>query len=254
MQIQPHFLQFLCTYIAKTFEEGQSSKSLFIVERKIPTIGIGGKCTTTVYDAVLAVKIEDLVHSFLLDFFNDKKPLRNKQNEVREVENLLKSSFAEKHDRALLKSRITDAITRRSLLASCEMIQVDQGVVYNYLRVRSYLSTQLPKVHLPLFQGDFKEVVELRQTEFAITHFKSEKPVLATWHLVSCYAIVGFSKDFGIGFMCHSDSGQGVFRALQMIKSIVVNQWGLNKISFDIDISGGSDFQDMSHHTYNLQK
>jgi len=53
----------------------------------------------------------------------------------------------------------------------------------------------------PPYQGNYTEVVEVFQREFGVTRGDDPKPVLATYGLGPCVAMVGWSPEHKVGFL-----------------------------------------------------
>ncbi|MBI2045673.1 hypothetical protein HYT23_06450 [Candidatus Pacearchaeota archaeon] len=58
----------------------------------------------------------------------------------------------------------------------------------------------------PAYLGDYGEVVEVHQREFALTSSRNPKPVLATHGVASCTGFAGWSQEHGVGFLAHYDA------------------------------------------------
>lgn len=65
------------------------------------------------------------------------------------------------------------------------------------------LLNKIASVQRPEFQGDMEDVVEVDMNEQAVTRATDPKPVLATFGLGSCVALVGYEPSAKVGFLTH---------------------------------------------------
>lgn len=65
------------------------------------------------------------------------------------------------------------------------------------------LPNNIAGVQRPEFQGDMEDVVEVGMNEQAVTQATDSKPVLATFGLAPCVALVGYEPSAKVGFLTH---------------------------------------------------
>jgi len=91
----------------------------------------------------------------------------------------------------------------------------------------------------PPYQGKYEEMVEVFQKEFAVTKKEDPKPVLTTYGLGPCIAIVGWSPKHKIGFLTHYDSSTELSSSFGRLLYKISQQLGSETSKFDVRIIGG---------------
>ncbi len=157
---------------------------------------------------------------------------------------LCKNHFLETIDKNEfeISVRTMDLLRAQNIPSSCEYVCFNEQskLIDAYFRKDAALQTQMTLPIPPLYQGLFDQVCEIQQHEFAISNAKAQKPVLATWHLSTCVAVAGFSKDHQIGFLFHIDDGSDISEAIQQLVTLLTNK-DLPQISFEYILIGGVD-------------
>lgn len=134
--------------------------------------------------------------------------------------------------------RIMDVLQKQNRLISCESVVFDipTETIQAVLRKEASLSTQQAAYHPPIYFGPFETLCEVKQREFAVSSAASKLPVLATWHLASCIAVVGFDKETKVGFLFHIDAAAYVDSAIDKLTSQLPGK----KHTFEYLLIGGS--------------
>ncbi len=148
--------------------------------------GIAGKSSTEVFDIVVRTSKER---------FNEFGG-----------EDTLWQQLEKPNHRRTLETKITHYLRQHDCDYDCAFIYTEEKIMTLSFRISAELSTQHPQNFAPLYLGDIKDIVELKQGEHAITHANAEKPVLATWHLAECVALIGYDEKEKIGVLAHIDT------------------------------------------------
>ncbi len=91
-----------------------------------------------------------------------------------------------------------DTLEGNRFLANLDFEQILAGVSANIT-----VPEKFGAVQRPLFEGTIDEVVEVAMREQAVTKATDDKPVLATYGIGPCIALVGYDPVNKIGFLTH---------------------------------------------------
>ena len=89
------------------------------------------------------------------------------------------------------------------------------------------------------YSGNYEKVTEVLMREFAITHSEDIKPVLATYGLGPCVALVGWSQEHKIGFITHYDALTDLPGSYGSLLYHLSKQLEGDSSEFDVRIIGG---------------
>ncbi len=187
-----------------------------------------------VVDRVVTVSIKKL---FLSSIGND-----HSQRTLPCVDHIQRFLEVFQKNKLEIALRIMESLRRRNLITSCEHIEYDRSSLSlrAYFRQQAALPTQsVPSSMPPIYLGPFEEVCEVQQREFAISSASSAKPILATWHLATCFSVVGFDYERKIGFIFHIDDIWGTVRAIAELKKVLLKTDDKASFSFQYILMGG---------------
>lgn len=103
---------------------------------------------------------------------------------------------------------------------------------------------EIPRETRPLYQGDYKDILEINQREFGITKVGSIKPVLATYGLATCIGFAGWDSEQKSGFLAHYDFLTKLPESFDYLIYCISNQI-CKQSKFDVRIIGGWDKSDL---------
>lgn len=139
-----------------------------------------------------------------------------------------------------LSLRIMDLLQKKGIASSCEHIGFNNETknIELFFRKTASLATQRVTFIPPVYFGPFEGLCEVQQRQFAISSAQAEKPVLATWHLAGCVAVVGFDRESKVGFLFHIDEGSDISGAIQQFIETLKND---QSYIFEYRLAGGAD-------------
>ena len=91
----------------------------------------------------------------------------------------------------------------------------------------------------PPYGGDYEKMAEIFQREFGISRRDDSKPVLATYSLGPCVAMVGWSPEHKVGFLTHYDRSTELPSSFEGLLYITSQQLEGVASEFDVRIVGG---------------
>ena len=95
----------------------------------------------------------------------------------------------------------------------------------------------------PPYQRNYEEMAEVFQREFGVTRGDDSKPVLATYGLGPCVAMVGWSPKYKVGFLTHYDGLTELPGSFGSLLYRISQQLEGEASEFDVRIVGGQTGQ-----------
>ncbi len=91
------------------------------------------------------------------------------------------------------------------------------------------------------YKLNYEEVIEILQREFGVTRGDDSKPVLATYGLGLCVALVGWSPTYKIGFLAHYDANTDLSTSFGHLLYVISKQLEGKESEFYVRIFGGKE-------------